>query len=52
MWGSPTIDARRRIIYLTTSNAYTLPAADTSDSVMALDMEIRPAPLGAPTDAQ
>ena len=39
VWGSPTIDARRRIIYLTTSNAYTLPAADTSDSVMALDME-------------
>ena len=39
VWGSPTIDPRRRIIYITTSNAYTLPAADTSDGVMALDME-------------
>lgn len=38
VWASPTVDAKRGILYISTSNAYTFPAADTSNSVMALDL--------------
>jgi polyvinyl alcohol dehydrogenase (cytochrome) len=39
VWNSPTVDARRGVIYFGTGDATTAPAAATSDAVMALDME-------------
>jgi polyvinyl alcohol dehydrogenase (cytochrome) len=39
VWSSPTVDARRRAIYVTTGNGYAEPATRTSDAVLALDME-------------
>jgi polyvinyl alcohol dehydrogenase (cytochrome) len=39
VWNSPTVDARRRVIYFGTGDATTAPAAKTSDAVMALDMD-------------
>jgi polyvinyl alcohol dehydrogenase (cytochrome) len=38
-WGSPTIDVKRRRIYVGTGDAYTSPAAPTSDSVIAFDLD-------------
>jgi polyvinyl alcohol dehydrogenase (cytochrome) len=38
IWSSPTIDAAKNAIYVATGNAYTTPAAKTSDAVVALDM--------------
>lgn len=38
VWNSPTIDAKRKLIYVGTGESYTSPAADTSDSVIAFDM--------------
>lgn len=39
IWNSPTIDAQRKLLYVGTGEAYTSPAADTSDSVLAFDLE-------------
>jgi polyvinyl alcohol dehydrogenase (cytochrome) len=39
VWSAPTIDPQRRVIYVSTSNGYTYPAADTTNSVLALDLE-------------
>jgi polyvinyl alcohol dehydrogenase (cytochrome) len=39
IWGAPTIDATRGVLYVGTGDAYTQPAADTTDAVMALDLE-------------
>jgi polyvinyl alcohol dehydrogenase (cytochrome) len=39
VWSSPTIDERRGVVYVATGNAYTEPAASTTDSVMALDLK-------------
>jgi polyvinyl alcohol dehydrogenase (cytochrome) len=39
VWAAPTIDVERRRIYISTSNGYTYPAANTTNSVMALDLE-------------
>jgi polyvinyl alcohol dehydrogenase (cytochrome) len=39
VWGSPTLDLKRRRIYVTTGNNYTMPATSTSDAIMALDLE-------------
>ena len=39
VWNSPTIDAKRRAIYFGTGDAATEPAPDTSDSIMALDLD-------------
>ena len=39
IWNSPTLDARRGRLYVGTGEAYTSPAADTSDSVLAFDLE-------------
>jgi polyvinyl alcohol dehydrogenase (cytochrome) len=39
IWSSPTVDLKRRALYVATGNAYTQPAADTSDSVMAFDLD-------------
>jgi polyvinyl alcohol dehydrogenase (cytochrome) len=38
VWGSPTIDVAKRVLYVGTGNAYTEPAADTSDAIVALDL--------------
>ncbi len=35
VWNSPTIDAERGVLYVGTGEAYTSPAADTSDAVLA-----------------
>jgi len=39
IWSAPTIDAKRGVIYVATGDAYTFPAADTSDAVMAFDLK-------------
>lgn len=39
VWNSPTIDLQRRRLYVGTGEAYTSPAADTSDAVLALDLD-------------
>lgn len=39
IWNSPTIDEQRNLLYVGTGEAYTSPAADTSDSVLAFDLE-------------
>ncbi|MGQ0732465.1 MAG: outer membrane protein assembly factor BamB family protein [Acidobacteriota bacterium] len=38
VWTSPTVDVAKNLIYVATGNAYTSPAAETSDAVVALDM--------------
>ena len=38
VWSAPTIDPSTNSIYIATGDAYTQPAATTSDAVMALDM--------------
>lgn len=39
VWMAPTIDRARRAIYVGTGNAYSEPATDTSDAILALDMD-------------
>lgn len=39
VWSAPTVDPERRRIYISTSNGYTYPAANTTNSVIALDLE-------------
>jgi len=39
IWSTPTIDARRGRIYVTTGQNSSLPATRTSDAVIALDLE-------------
>lgn len=39
VWNSPTIDAKLRRIYFGTGDSETEPAAETSDAMMALDMD-------------
>ena len=39
VWGAPTLDLKRRRLYITTGNNYSAPATMTSDSIMALDLE-------------
>ena len=39
IWTSPTLDVAKNTIYVATGNAYTAPAAPTSDAVVALDMK-------------
>jgi polyvinyl alcohol dehydrogenase (cytochrome) len=38
VWSAPTIDAKRGRLYIATGDAYTAPAATTSDAVMALNL--------------
>lgn len=38
VWNSPTIDAARGVLYVGTGEAYTSPAADTSDAVLAFSL--------------
>jgi polyvinyl alcohol dehydrogenase (cytochrome) len=39
VWSSPTIDPKRRAVYVTTGDAYSDPPARTSDSFLAFDMD-------------
>lgn len=39
VWSSPTADLERRVIYVTTGNNYSDPATQTSDAVLAFDMD-------------
>lgn len=38
VWSAPTVDAKRKLLYIGTGDNYSLPATDTSDAVIALDM--------------
>jgi polyvinyl alcohol dehydrogenase (cytochrome) len=39
VWSSPTIDLKRRTVYVATGNAYTEPASAASDAVIAFDLD-------------
>jgi polyvinyl alcohol dehydrogenase (cytochrome) len=39
VWNSPTVDPARHALYVGTGDAYTAPAAKTTDSILALDLE-------------
>jgi polyvinyl alcohol dehydrogenase (cytochrome) len=39
VWNSPTIDVKRNRLYVGTGENYSSPASDTSDAVLAIDLE-------------
>jgi polyvinyl alcohol dehydrogenase (cytochrome) len=39
IWNSPTVDARRGLLYVGTGESYTSPAAPTSDAVLAISID-------------
>jgi polyvinyl alcohol dehydrogenase (cytochrome) len=39
IWHSPTLDLKRKLIYVVTGNGYSDPDIKTADAIMALDME-------------
>jgi polyvinyl alcohol dehydrogenase (cytochrome) len=39
VWNSPTIDAKRRALYVGTGDAYSEPAAATTDAIVAMDLD-------------
>jgi polyvinyl alcohol dehydrogenase (cytochrome) len=39
VWSTPTLDVRRNRLYITTGNNYSSPPTDTSDAVIALDLD-------------
>ncbi len=39
VWNSPTIDAKRRTVYFGTGDSATEPAPETSDSILAVDLD-------------
>lgn len=39
VWSAPTVDPKRKLVYVGTGNAYTLPATKTSDALLAFDMD-------------
>ena len=39
VWSSPTVDVKRRLVYVATGNGYTEPADVASDAVIAYDLE-------------
>jgi polyvinyl alcohol dehydrogenase (cytochrome) len=39
VWGSPTLDTKRGLLYVTTGDNYSSPATDLSDAVLALDLK-------------
>lgn len=39
IWHAPTIDPKRRLVYVTTGNLYTDPPVNTSNAVVALDLD-------------
>jgi polyvinyl alcohol dehydrogenase (cytochrome) len=38
VWSAPTVDAKRKLIYAASGNAYSAPAADGTNAVVAFDM--------------
>jgi polyvinyl alcohol dehydrogenase (cytochrome) len=38
IWSAPTIDPARRLLYVGTGNAYSEPAAETTDAVLAIEL--------------
>jgi polyvinyl alcohol dehydrogenase (cytochrome) len=38
VWTTPTVDAKRRRLYVTTADNYSIPASSLSDAVVALDL--------------
>jgi len=39
VWSSPTVDAKRHVVYAATGNMYTEPQQPTSDAIMAFDLD-------------
>ena len=39
IWSSPTLDAKRRRLYVTTGNNYSAPGTSTSDALVAVDLD-------------
>ena len=39
VWSSPAVDLKRGVVYITTGDAYSDPAASTSDAFMAFDLK-------------
>jgi polyvinyl alcohol dehydrogenase (cytochrome) len=39
VWSAPTIDAKRRVVYAGTGDAYSEPAAATTDAIVAFDLD-------------
>ena len=39
IWSSPTVDAKRHVVYAATGNMYTEPQQPTSDSIVAFDLD-------------
>jgi polyvinyl alcohol dehydrogenase (cytochrome) len=39
VWCSPTVDAKRGLIYIGTGENYTVPATNTSDAIQAIDLK-------------
>ena len=39
VWNTPTIDPKRHALYIGTGDAYTSPAPNTTDAVMAMDLD-------------
>jgi polyvinyl alcohol dehydrogenase (cytochrome) len=39
IWSAPTLDRKRGAIYVATGNAYSAPAHESSDAIVALDLE-------------
>jgi polyvinyl alcohol dehydrogenase (cytochrome) len=39
LWSSPTIDLKRRMIYVTTGNGYADPEIKTADAIIAMDLD-------------
>ena len=38
VWSRPTVDAKRKLLYVATGDNYSAPPTDTSDAIIALDM--------------
>jgi len=39
VWSSPTLDLDKRLVYVATGNGYTDPSVDTTDAIIAFDMD-------------
>ena len=52
VWSSPTVDLKRRAVYVATGNGYTEPAANTSDAVIAFDLDTRQTSMGQASDGR
>ncbi len=39
IWSAPTLDLKRKVLYVATGNSYSDPPARTSDAILAIDMD-------------